>query len=220
MMDLLGFFTMVVVISASGALAPGPMFFANLSRGIDEGSKGGFFFSVGHTLVELPLVLVLAKGLLSTSARPLISVVAGLLGGVTLIIFGLLQIRGVWMGVENFNPSSRGLGRSSLILGMALSGLNPFFIFWWLTVGMKLIYEALALASMLGVLFMFTCHIWIDYAWLILTAHLAKKGRKILKSKAYKVLALTFGLLLLYYGTTFLIEGVNGLSSVVYAGEG
>ena len=216
-MDLLRFFTMVVVISASGALAPGPMFFANISRGIEGGSKSGLYFSIGHTVVELPLILILAKGLLSTSARPLVSVIAGLLGGVTLIVFGLLQVKGAWSGVENFNPSSRGLGRSSLVLGIALSGLNPFFIFWWLTVGMKLIYEALALASLFGLLFMFICHIWIDYAWLILTAHLAKKGRNVLKSKAYQVLALIFGLLLLYYGVTFLTEGVNGLLSIVYS---
>ena len=53
-MDLFSFFMMVVAISVSGALAPGPLFFANITRGIDHGIKSGLYFSVGHMIVELP----------------------------------------------------------------------------------------------------------------------------------------------------------------------
>jgi len=215
-MDLFSFFMMVVAISVSGALAPGPLFFANITRGIDHGIKSGLYFSVGHMIVELPLIFLLAVGLISTSNQLLISTVSGLLGGATLIGFGLLQmksIRGNYADSNMFKGSSLS---SSLMLGVTLSGLNPFFIFWWLTIGVKLIYEALALASFIGILYMFLCHIWIDYAWLTSTAYLANKGRNVIRSRIYKVLVLIFGLILIYYGVTFLMEGWKSLLSLTY----
>jgi len=59
-MELLNFIVTVVLVTASGALAPGPLFFATVSHGTRSGAKGGLAFSIGHTLVEFPLVLLLA----------------------------------------------------------------------------------------------------------------------------------------------------------------
>ena len=59
-MDLFTFIATVVVVTASGALAPGPLFFTNITHGAKTGAKGGLAFSAGHTIFELSLVLVLA----------------------------------------------------------------------------------------------------------------------------------------------------------------
>ncbi|MEM2875977.1 MAG: LysE family transporter, partial [Candidatus Bathyarchaeia archaeon] len=197
-MDVISFFTMVVAISVSGTLAPGPLFFANIARGIDHGSKSGLYFSVGHSIVELPLILFLATGLISVSNQLLISVISGLFGGVSLVGFGILQIKGALKGDTNLELRGKEKVGSSLMLGVTLTGLNPFFILWWLTAGIKLIHEAIALASFLGVLYMFTSHVWMDYAWLVLTAHLAERGKNIIKSGVYRALVLSFSLILIY----------------------
>ena len=70
-MNLLDFVATVVVVTASGALAPGPLSFGILMQGSKEGARSGFSCAIGHTLVEFPLVLAsiiwLARGGKSTN---------------------------------------------------------------------------------------------------------------------------------------------------------
>jgi threonine/homoserine/homoserine lactone efflux protein len=84
--------------------------------------------------------------------------------------------------------------------------LNPYFILWWLTVGAQLIIIALEFAALIGVLFMFVCHVWMDYVWLTGTAYFAKKGTNIMGLKWYKPLLIVFGVILIYFGITFIIS--------------
>ena len=194
-MNLFDFIVTVVVVTASGALAPGPLFFGLLVQGSKEGAKSGFSSAIGHTLVEFPLVMAFAFGLLAVASQPAIRFVIGLVGGVGLIGFGLLQI---YQTIKN-KPTSVGtnetktLRTSSLVLGLALTGLNPYFILWWLTIGSVLIVQALAFAAIVGVLIMYVAHVWMDYAFLTAIAHMAKKGRNVVGSRYYKLALIAFG---------------------------
>ncbi|MCK4243981.1 LysE family transporter, partial [Candidatus Bathyarchaeota archaeon] len=96
--------------------------------------------------------------------------------------------------------------RNQLLMGLVFTGLNPFFIIWWLTVGANLIFLALDFASFPGVIFMYICHVWIDYVWLISVAHFAKMGTKVASSKWYRIMMAVFGVILIYYGITFLVN--------------
>jgi len=209
-MDIPNFIFTVVLVTASGALAPGPLFFATVSHGTRSGAKGGLWVSVGHTIVEFPLVLLLASGLLTAYNQPDVQFVAqlvvGVAGGTALLVFGALQIRGALRAKAGDSGSGEVKLRSPLLLGLGLSGLNPFFIVWWLTVGTKLILEALALASLAGIVLMYVFHVWMDYAWLILTAHFARMGRDLVGTRGYRVLMVFFGAILIYFGLTFLLS--------------
>ncbi len=210
-MDFLSLFITVVLISSSGALAPGPLFFANVSLGLDHGAKSGLYFSIGHSIVEFPLILLLSYGLLSALNAVYIKTFIGLAGGVTLIFFGLLQLRSSYKfrsAALNNEYKKRRLS-NPLLIGVLLTGLNPFFIIWWLTVGAQLIYLSLALASLLGVLIVFLFHVWIDYAWLITTAYLARKGKMIINSKIYRVILFFFGIVLIYFGIHFILSSIT-----------
>lgn len=210
-MDFLSLFITVVLISSSGALAPGPLFFANVSLGLDHGAKSGLYFSIGHSIVEFPLILLLSYGLLSALNAVYIKTFIGLAGGVTLIFFGLLQLRSSYKfrsATLNNEYKKRRLS-NPLLIGVLLTGLNPFFIIWWLTVGAQLIYLSLALASLLGVLIVFLFHVWIDYAWLITTAYLARKGKMIINSKIYRVILFFFGIVLIYFGIHFILSSIT-----------
>ena len=87
------------------------------------------------------------------------------------------------------------------------TGINPFFLIWWATVGSLLVTQALILGAFLGVLAMFGAHIWMDYAWLGGTASLTAKGGFLL-GKWYRVILITFGLGMLYFGATFIASGI------------
>ncbi len=210
-MDLLNFIAWVVAVTASGALAPGPLFFGLLMHGSKDGARAGFTAAIGHTIVELPLVLALALGLLAAASQPMIKSGIGVVGGAGLIGFGALQIYET--AKSKFNsaemPKAKSIPASSLVLGLALTGLNPYFILWWLTIGSVLIIQALAFAAILGVLIMYASHVWMDYAFLTTIAHLGKKGKAIVGSRYYKFVLITFGLILVYYGASFLLAAVK-----------
>jgi len=138
--------------------------------------------------------------------------VIGLVGGLGLIGFGVLQIYGTLKSKTESGEKTRArnLPVSSVVLGLALTGLNPYFILWWLTIGSVLIVQALAFAAIIGVLIMYIAHVWMDYAFLTSLAYFAKKGRNIAGSKYYKLLLTAFGLILVYYGMTFIWDAVKG----------
>ena len=210
-MNLLDFVGTVIVVTASGALAPGPLSFGILMQGSKEGARSGFSCAIGHTLVEFPLVLALALGLLAAASQPMIKDVIGLAGGLGLIGFGVLQIDETLKTKPQSGekPRTRKLPASSLVLGLALTGLNPYFIVWWLTIGSVLIVQALAFAAIIGVLIMYIAHVWMDYAFLTSLAYFAKKGRNIVGSKYYKAVLIAFGLILTYYGLTFILDAIK-----------
>jgi threonine/homoserine/homoserine lactone efflux protein len=180
-------------------------------HGSKEGARAGFFAAIGHTLVEFPLVLALAMGLLAAASQPMIKGVIGLVGGAGLIGFGVMQIYGTLRSKPRPDkiPTTKSLPASSLVLGLALTGLNPYFILWWLTIGSILIVQALAFAAIVGVLVMYASHVWMDYAFLTAIAHLGKKGKAIVGSRYYKLVLIAFGLVLAYYGATFVIDAVK-----------
>jgi threonine/homoserine/homoserine lactone efflux protein len=210
-MDLTNFVITVIVVTASGALAPGPLFFGLLMHGSREGARAGFSCAIGHMLVEFPLVLALSLGLLVATSQPTIKSVIGLVGGIGLIGFGAAQIYATVKSKPELSetPKPGRLPASSFVLGLALTALNPYFILWWLTIGSVLIVQALAFAAMIGVLIMYVSHVWMDYAYLTAIAHLGKRGRAIIGSRYYKLILIAFGLILIYYGTTFLLNIVR-----------
>jgi threonine/homoserine/homoserine lactone efflux protein len=202
-MDLFGFIATVILLTASGALAPGPLFFQTISQGAKTGARSGLIFSMAHTLVEFSLIMLLAFGLLAVRNEMFIRNIIGVIGGIVLIFFGLYQIIGLLkkkqIGHKQEVPSHR-----LFLIGILFTALNPYFIVWWLTVGSNLILLALEFAALSGVIFMFLCHIWMDYVWLITVAHFAKKGVNALGSQWYRILIGLSGVILIYFGVLFL----------------
>jgi len=208
-MNPLNFAVTVVLISVSGALSPGPLFFVTVSHGVKSGTKSGIIFSIAHSLVEFTLVMLLALGLLSVANEPTAMLVVGVAGGVALIVFGAIQIRGSFSYNSDEPKAGRGATRNLLLIGLALTGLNPYFIVWWLTIGANLILLSLEFAGLGGVVFMYTCHVWVDYVWLTLVATFAKRGTKILRHKWYRLMIAVFGAVLIYFGLSFLIDALG-----------
>ncbi|KON32020.1 hypothetical protein AC477_03470 [miscellaneous Crenarchaeota group-1 archaeon SG8-32-1] len=205
-MDAITFAITVIVLTTSGALAPGPLFFVTISHGIKSGTKSGIIFSITHTLIEFSLVFLLALGLLSIANQPAIKLVVGLAGGAVLVVFGVFQVRSSFLIKAKNTESERGAIGKLFLIGLALTGLNPYFVIWWLTIGANLILLSLEFAGLGGVLFMYICHVWVDYVWLILLSTLAKKGNRILKYRWYRLLVAIFGIILIFFGFSFIID--------------
>jgi threonine/homoserine/homoserine lactone efflux protein len=209
-MSVLDFGVEVIAISASGVLAPGPLFFANMLYGTRQGARAGLKMAYGHTVVELPLIALLAAGLFTSAAATQYAETIGIVGGVGILGFAGLQIAGVLRKKIQSAPAMAS-GKSPFIAGIALSALNPFFLVWWFTVGLKLVADSATFGLAAGIIILFALHIWMDYAWLAGTAYLASKGSSVIKSKYYPLLLLGLAAVLLYYGVYFTLTGIGVL---------
>ncbi len=205
-MDIFGFIVTIVVVTASGALAPGPLFFINIAHGTKSGAKGGIAFSVGHSIVEFSLVMLLALGLSTLVDEPAVKSVIGVVGGTFLLAFGVLQIHQFLTSKSEVFGARSIPSRNPLLLGLIFTGLNPYFIIWWLTSGLLLISYSIDFASWAGVLLMYVAHVWMDYVWLTGTAYLAKRGTSLVGSRGYRIVMAVFGGFLVYFGLYFLIS--------------
>ena len=205
----------IQILTATGALAPGPLFVTNLIFGSREGWKAGFKMSVGHTIVEFPLFLMIAFGMLSVMMVGEATLILGVLGGVTMIAFGVLELTDALKsknGGLNSSFLNRFGSKGPLFMGAALSAFNPFFILWWLFIGSSFIYASLRILPYFSLPLVYLAHVWMDYAWLMLTAHLSFVGKNVLKEKRYRYFIAALGLLLMVFGLHFITKSVFNLS--------
>ena len=206
MSNFIEFAIIVIIISASGVMSPGPLFAANITHGLKHGSKAGIKIAIGHSLVELPLVILLGIGILSLEIFPEFKTIISILGAITLFVFAFIQIKTVF----NKNKKTRiKLEQGPVVTGILLSVLNPFFIIWWLTIGLKLISDAMAIWAFAGILIVFVLHIWMDFVWLGATAFLISKSKKIISNTSYRAIILALSIILIYFGITFLMDVIN-----------
>ncbi|SRR5579885_31738 len=205
MTSILEFAITVIVISVSGVMAPGPLFASNVAYGIKGDWKSGIKIAYGHTLVELPLVILLGIGAISLQVFPHFREYISILGAISLFVFAAFQIRDLYKKTKSEKIPKHG----PFFIGIVLSALNPFFLIWWFTIGFKLISDALVLYSFVGIGIVFGFHIWMDYAWLGTVGFLSNRGKTILSTRNYKIFMVALSGVLVYFGISFLIEATR-----------
>ena len=202
----------VILVSASGVLSPGPLFFINIIYGSKQAVTGGIKIAFGHTIVEFPLVIALALGLFTFSQifvnnenLKIISII----GGIAIVVFAFSQIISITKAKGDKQNMYIAISekKGPILLGVIFSALNPFFLLWWLTVGSKLITDSIHFFGLLnGILFLFSFHIWMDYAWLVITSYLIYRGVSVLKSKFYSVFLISISTILAFYGVYVILN--------------
>ncbi|MGI0047351.1 MAG: LysE family transporter [Nitrosotalea sp.] len=205
MTSILEFALTVIIISASGVMSPGPLFTANVAYGTRVGWKAGINMAYGHTIVEFPFVILLGIGAISLSTFPQFKEYISILGAISLFAFAGLQVKTALLGSSSNQLPKHG----PFFVGILLSVLNPFFLIWWLTIGFKLITDALVLYSFIGIIIMFGFHIWMDYAWMGTVGFLSNRGKTILSTKNYKIFMIALSGILVYFGINFLITAAH-----------
>ena len=206
MIQIIEFAILVIIISASGVMSPGPLFAANITYGLKEGVKSGIKIAIGHSIVELPLVILLGIGAFSLEIFPEFRTIISIFGALTLFVFAAIQIKTILKKEKDISIKSK---QGPIVTGILLSALNPFFIVWWITIGFKLISDAMMIWAFAGILIVFVLHIWMDFTWLGITAFLASKSKKVLSNRNYRIMILGLSLTLIYFGITFLIDVID-----------
>ena len=206
MEEILGFAVTVIIISISGVMLPGPLFVANIFYGVKGGASAGLKMSYGHTVVELPLIILLGFSALSLETIPQFRIIIAILGSIGLFLFAGIQIKSVFKSKTTLTNQTK---YGPFFAGILFSALNPFFIIWWFTIGFKLISDSLFLWSFWGIAILFALHIWMDYAWLTSTAYLSSRGSRFLSNKNYRFFIFGLSLVLIYFGITFITDVIS-----------
>jgi threonine/homoserine/homoserine lactone efflux protein len=213
--DPIAFLVEVAIISLSGALAPGPLTASTATLGAQRGWRAGLLVSIGHTIVEFPLVIAISLGVLAAfTSSPEASLILGLIGGVFLVCFGLMTGRDAVHAELPKSTETRSLKTygAPLSVGMTLSAFNPYFIIWWIGVGAPLIMEAISLGGFPMLTGFYVSHVWLDYAWLILVASVTSLSR--LNARYYRIILAALSVMVSLFGVNLILRVSIGLSII------
>ena len=213
-MSPLEFSLQVILISTSGVLSPGPLFFINLLYGSRFGSFIGLKIASGHAIVEFPLIIILSYSLYTFSSIYISDIFfkfIGTIGGIFILIFSILQINWIlkdektFGSQENTTTNTNFNIRNPILIGFIFTILNPFFLVWWFTIGSKMISDSLVNFGLVeGTFLVIFSHIWMDYFWLWFTSFMINKGKSVIKEKVYKIFAFGISIVLGIYGSYLL----------------
>ena len=110
------------------------------------------------------------------------------MGGVAILAFaGLQTVTIVDKNRPQYHIRHIAGRKGPFLIGLSFTALNPFFIIWWFTAGLKLITDSEEFGITTGLILLFA-HIWMDYAWLALTAYLSSKGSSLINSQIRVIL--------------------------------
>lgn len=204
------------IIGLSGAMAPGPFLTVSITRTLRHGRVSALLLLLGHALLEATLMVGFAFGLQSFLRRPAVSTALALAGGAVLLWMGgdllLGSVRGtIKPEVDTSSVEQPRSGTWGPVLQGALVSLsNPYWTLWWVTIGVTLASQGLAMGPV-GVTSFFVGHQAADVAWygfVILAIH---GGRHLLSDRIYRAIIGTCAVFLLYLGVRFLMAGIAGL---------
>jgi threonine/homoserine/homoserine lactone efflux protein len=201
---LIPFLGGVAFISLSGVMTPGPLLAVTVARGRRH-RHAGAWISLGHGLVELPLVLLIWLGLGSLFVLPAWKMGVGLLGGAALILMGVgvYRARGETLAAEGEPGSS-----TSLAAGLAMTLANPYVFIWWATIGAALVTKA-ARWGPAGMGAFFLVHWSCDLGWNVFISRAAHRAGRFWPEIFQRRFFAACGVFLVLFGLWFLFDAVR-----------
>ena len=202
-MVLLTFLAGAAFISLSGVMMPGPITAVTIGSGT-RSPHAGALISVGHGLVEFPLIAVLFFGLGYLFSITYVKAAMTGLGGLVLLWMAVDMLRSI-KHVNITAPASR---QTPLVSGIFLSLTNPYFLIWWATVGTTLITGAYAF-GLAGLLAFALVHWLCDFVWYYFLSFLSYRGKHFFGQVFQKVVFAVCGICLVFFSGKFLLDAIR-----------
>jgi len=202
MLSWISIFFSSFFIALSGALMPGPLLLATIAEASQTGFWAGPLLVTGHGILELGMLFVLLFGLSPFFQYQTVIVLISFLGGMVLL----------WMAIQMF----RSLPQLSLSIqaqktrqarlvftGALVSVSNPYWVLWWVTIGLGCIVTAQQLGAW-GIVAFFMGHILADFLWYSIISYGTAKGKRFLSEKLYRgFVGVLAGFLVVFAGYFF-----------------
>jgi threonine/homoserine/homoserine lactone efflux protein len=205
--SLVAIFIFSFLASIGAVVSPGPVMAAIVTEAPRQGWRVGPLVALGHTLLELVIVVLLGLGLTLGLASPLVRKIIAIAGGILLIFIGCSYLVGIWRGrIKLPQAEANAPVRppfSMVLLGAGTTISNPFWYTWWVTVAAGYLAQARQL-SLLAVGIFFIGHISADFAWDTTLSVATSAGTRFLTDRRYQGLIILTGIFMLYLGVAFL----------------
>jgi len=198
------------LVGFSGASAPGPLMTLVLAQSSIGGWKKSLEIISGHAILEGILLILLLFGLQPVLEHPVFLRSFTLLGSVFLIYMGItlfISILNNRIEIKNSDPV-----KIPLTLAGALTSLgNPYWLLWWITIGVSFITQAKSLL-LPGILSFYTGHILADYTWYIFIGILGQGLSLPFWGKVYRYVLYFSSLFLFGFGLYFIYYAIFKIS--------
>jgi len=186
-------------------MMPGPMFAVTLAKSY-KSLWAGTQIALGHAVIEVPLILLIYFGFAQFFQNSVVQLVLSVLGG------GMI----IWLGISMFRTRTevvkggKDLPYSAFTAGIITSGLNPFFLLWWATIGSMLIMKFLDFGIM-GLTIFIVAHWLCDLIWLSFVSVTVYKTHSLWRMKFQEWLFIACSLLLVGFGGWFVVSGIQSV---------
>lgn len=206
-----GIFFTSWLVGFSGAMSPGPVSAVTVVEGARRGFWAGPGIAVGHGLVEVVLVALLASGLGGLLQTEAAGRTLAVVGGLALMGFGLLTARGTREArLADSAQAAEGLARwGSLPAGVLTTLSNPFWLVWWATIGAAYLAVSARL-GLAGLAAFYVGHWLADLSWGSFLSGATAGGRRWLSDRGYRWLLVGGGAFLVAFGGVFVLYGMRG----------
>lgn len=213
MVEIIEIFLGAMIVGFSGALVPGPMLTLTISSVAQKGFWSSFFISLGHSILELVVVVSFFLGILKYLDNQLVMKIIGILGGLFLLYLGADLIYSVFKKKIklNLNPSldkiniDRKYSFNFMLKGAVVSLINPYWYIWWVSIGAAFMIKSVKF-NIIGVSSFFFGHISADFIWFMFIGFLITSGKRFFNQKVYKTILVICALFLFYLGIKFIID--------------
>ncbi len=195
------------LVALSGALMPGPLLTVTVGEAARRGFWAGPLIIAGHALLELALVLLLLVGLGAWLNRPVILGTVGVLGAGMLGWMGLMTLKAARLGRLELEAKNGG-GLNPVAAGVLMSAANPYWLIWWLTIGLGYVMFSMKY-GLAGVALFYLGHILADFAWYTLVSGAVAGGRRFISDGLYRGFLAGCGVFLVGFGGYFGVQGVR-----------
>ncbi|MEM0449645.1 MAG: LysE family transporter [Methanomassiliicoccales archaeon] len=194
---------MVALISLSGVMAPGPLLATTICKGYKD-PKAGVKISVGHAIIEAPLIIAIFLGFGTILRSDIVFVVVATVGGVVLLYMGSDLIKSRKTYISDCPSRHSGAMGSGLIMTLA----NPYWLIWWATAGAALVAGAVTFGWIMLPLFI-GVHVGTDLLWYLLVSFSVNRSKSLWAKENHKWLFLSSGAIMLIFGIYFIYSALN-----------
>lgn len=207
-LEILAFLGLVIAISFSGVLQPGPMTAATIVKSYSD-RWAGVKVAIGHGIVEMPLLAVIAIGsTVLVEEHTGVILLIGLVGGTYLLLLGIKILRD--KGFIEEDPKKEKISTHSFTLGIITTLFNPGFVVWWLTIGIFFVTQALEYGILILIIFGIV-HWMTDFIWGVAISFGIQKVKEFYASRAKEIIRYVCAAMILVFGGYFAISSAYGL---------
>jgi len=191
------------MIALSGALVPGPLFTITVSESARRGASTGPLLILGHAIIEILIILLILSGLSPFLKHETTRHVISLVGGSMLVLMGIMILKDLRRIRLDLSAEGGGKGFNLILTGIVGSLVNPYWVIWWVTIGLGYLVSSMKY-GIAGVVVFFLGHISADLLWYSAISYAVARGTKIMGEKAYKTVLAVCAVFLIFFGAWFI----------------